>query len=184
MADPEAILTAHYEAVREEEMERIRLRDNYLVWYATAAGAAGGIYLQDQAWWGLLLAIPILTLVTGLLYSHTDVNLGSLSYWLRRSYSAALEEYRKANCIEHQLPHWDGSEVHQRFVKSSWFGIRYVSVSAVLAVVGAASVVMLGPHVVREFTTWATSVRLVLSLGVALGAGLPLWAWKTRAGQL
>jgi len=52
MAEPESILIAHYKAVREEEMERIRHRDRYIVWYATITATGFGVFVKDNSWWG------------------------------------------------------------------------------------------------------------------------------------
>lgn len=180
MPDPESILTTHYEAVRDEEMERIRLRDLYLVWYATVSAAAAGVYLKDRSWWGLLASVPILTTVAGALYAHTDVTLGSLSHWLRHTYSTALDEYRKTNHVAHPLPHWDGSPTHHSYVRSLAFGLRYLSVSGFLAAVGTIALLLVGPDIGQKFARTHVLVWLVLLGAVLLGAGLVLWAWKVR----
>lgn len=176
MPDIESIMTTHYRAVREEEIERIRLRDRYLVWYATTSAAAAGMYLKDASWWGLLATILALTVVAGFLYAHTDVTLGSLSQWLRHTYSRALREYRTANEIGFDLPHWDGSEVHREYVRSVGFAMRYITVAIFLAGVGS----------LATWVAWDKSdpaVRIVMILLVALGAGAPLWAWIKRISQ-
>ncbi|MCH8266499.1 MAG: hypothetical protein IH846_03165 [Acidobacteria bacterium] len=105
MADPETILTEHYKAVREEEMERIRHRDQYLILFVSASGVIGGVYITDPKWWGLLVVVPLFAVVTAFLYAHTDVTLGALSHWLRYKYTEMTAAYRAANNITFELQH-------------------------------------------------------------------------------
>lgn len=105
MADPETILTEHYKAVREEEMERIRHRDQYLILFVSASGVIGGVYVTDPKWWGLLVVVPLFAVVTAFLYAHTDVTLGALSHWLRYKYTEMIAAYRAANNITFELQH-------------------------------------------------------------------------------
>jgi hypothetical protein len=176
MAEPEAILAEHYKAVREEEMERIRHRDQYLILYSTAAGVLGGFFIKDQAWWGLLLAIPLLAAVISLLYSHTDVTLGALSHWLRYDYTRMLDAYRAANHISYPLDHWDGSTVHQQYVRSLVFGWRYIAVAVILGGTASVATVMVSNHL-----SWIASAVAIVVCAVAAIA--PLWAWNRRIVQ-
>ena len=97
MADLEPILIAHYRAVREEEMERLKHRDRYIVWFVTLSAAAAGVYTKDAGWWGLLAILPFIGFICGAMYAHTDMTLGALGRWLRHTYSDTITAYRTDN---------------------------------------------------------------------------------------
>lgn len=184
MAEPESILIAHYQAVREEEMERIRHRDRYVVWYATLSTAAAGVFIKDSEWWGLMAAIPLLSAIIGMLYAHTDVTLGSLSHWLRYRYTEVLKTYQEANNIAFELPHWDGSTVHKEYVRDVAFGLRYMVVSVLVSGIGTGALVLAWEPIEAKVPNcyWVVlGVELIIFLAIAFIS--PLWAWHKRIQQ-
>jgi hypothetical protein len=176
MADPEAILTEHYKAVRDEEMERLRHRDQYLILYVTGIGVVAGIYLKDQTWWGLVLVVPVLGALVALLYAHTDITLGALSNWLRYRYTDMLRQYAETNAVPYVLEHWDGSTVHATYVRSLAFGWRYLVVSALLGLTSATAC-----HQIWTHLTIVPKKALLACTAIAFFA--PLWAWRRRILQ-
>jgi len=58
MASPESIIVEHYKAIREEEMERFKHRDRYIVWFVMITAGAFGVFTKDSAWWGILAIVP------------------------------------------------------------------------------------------------------------------------------
>jgi hypothetical protein len=173
LANPEAILSEHYKAVREEEMERLRHRDQYLILYVTGIGIIAGFYLRDQRWWGLVLIVPVFSALVALLYAHTDVTLGALSNWLRYRYTDMLRQYQAANALTYALEHWDGSTLHAAYIRSISFGWRYVVVSALLGLTSASATQQIWIDL-----TIVAKKGLVACIAVSFIA--PLWAWRCR----
>lgn len=183
MADVEPIIIAHYQAVREEEMERLRHRDKYIVWYITLTAASVGIFIKNNSWWGLLLAIPLLSCVVGMLYAHTDATLGSLSQWLRYRYTEMLNEYRSVNNISYDIHHWDGSSVHKEYVAGLSFGLRYIVVSLIIGGVGLLSISVAWESIRQSLPYSSTIIIIIEFIFVSIGSVFPLWAWRKRIKQ-
>lgn len=181
--DPESILIAHYQAVREEEMERIKQRDRYIVWFVTLAAAAAGVYTKDTGWWGLLAVMPFLGFVCGAMYAHTDTALGALSRWLRHTYSETLAEYRKANNLIHDLPHWDGSVEHRDFLQTLSFATRYFAVALLVLAVGGFCIFMINKELFQHFESAPSKAWALISVNsifTVTGAVLPIHSWHQR----
>ncbi len=184
MAEPEAILIEHYKAVRDEEMERIRHRDQYLVLFVSSSGLVGGIYINNPKWWGLLAVVPFLSAVTSFLYAHTDVTLGELSQWLRHRYTKVLAEYKRVNGLTYDLVHWDGSETHRAYVRKPAFALRYFAVAIILAGIGGVATIMAWPHLASEYPRHHCAILVMFSAFSVISFITPVWAWRKRIGQV
>ena len=102
------IIVSHYKAVRDEEMERIRQRERYIVFTATAYGAIFAFGFSQSEHQPFVL-IPFLNLIFVSLYTHTDITIGALSLWLRENYSKTISDFCQSCQIDIQVDHWDGS---------------------------------------------------------------------------
>ena len=118
-----------------------------------------------------------------MLYAHTDVTLGALSHWLRYCYTEVIEEYRIAENIAFNLPHWDGSSVHKEYVKDLSFGLRYLVVSFIICGIGIGAIAIAWKSMKSNIPVFFELVLIIEIFLVLVGFISPLWAWRKRIKQ-
>lgn len=182
MPEPELIISEHYKAVREEEMERLRHRDQYLIQFIIGSGIIGGVYVSNPKWWILLNIIPLFAAVVSFMYAHTDITLGALSKWLRYNYTEMINNYRNENGINYDFPHWDGSGVHKQYVKGIAFKLRYYSVSLITSGISLISILMMYEHFKMNLCLKILSITILVVLTI-LALVAPFWALRVRTSQ-
>lgn len=182
----EAIICEHYKAVREEEMERIRQREKYMFYFLTGTGGAFGVFLANNTFSWILLAIPALAFFVGLMYAHTDETLGSLSRWLRTNYSEMLVDYSASNPGTRYV-HWDGSGQNKEYYNSAGFARRYWAVSGLLSLssaVGTLLAVFFAPFDNHSELSVFWFMSGVIGIAGFAGSLAPLSALRTRRFQV
>ena len=185
MGEVADILVAHYNAVREEEMERIRHRDQYVTQFSIAVAAIAGVYVSNPAWWGLVALVPFLALVTAFMYAHTDATLGSLSRWLRFEYTAMLGEHFKNSAGQPLiLHHWDGAGSQAQYVRSIVFASRYLCIALLLGGAALAATAVVMPLIRDQYPVRLYLFSSLLYSFTGLSAIAPLLAWAKRIQQV
>ncbi len=183
MSDFESVLVAHYDAVRSEIIERIRLRDQYLVYFAAISAAAFGVFIKDPSWWGLLLTVPVLAFLTGMLYAHTDIIIGDLGIWLRTEYTKSLDRLIECNNADLSLSHWDGSETNLHLFFSASFSLRYYSICIFLFFSSFISTLLVEPYLTKSAPNLSNKIVLLFN-AISLGAAImPYIALASRRNK-
>ncbi|MGV8988198.1 MAG: hypothetical protein ACOH2H_18160 [Cypionkella sp.] len=123
------ILVAHYNAVREEEMERIRQREQYIQYLLLSVAAVASFSVINSQ--PLVAAvIPFLVAGFSLIYSHADATIGSLTSWLGTSCRQNVGEHlAKGNFPE--AVQWDGSQANLSYYSGKIFILRYALIAAI-----------------------------------------------------
>ena len=174
----EQLLTAHYQATRENMIEMMRNRDRYIYLCMIAVGLILSFALREDANRYVVVIIPFILLITGYLYVHADMTLGVNAKFLATEYNEGVERI-----LGFHVPQWDGSHVADKYMATSIFKGRIRGVSFLLASAGIASVLIKYLSVSDVMSKALADIELggepTQSLS-ALWSSLPKW----EAGQL
>jgi hypothetical protein len=125
----------HYEAARQEVVERIQARDNVLLFYLGAVGTLFGVALGTSARLEILLVIPYLALGAAVLVSQHHALIG----WLAAFCANEIEPFLKE--IGEYAPQWDNSLALQEY-SSRAIGLRAVGHLVLIVIPSIAGLVM------------------------------------------
>lgn len=165
----ESIIVAHYKAVREESMTRLKQRDQVLLFFITGSTVVFGFYLKYPETWAILSIIPIFSVFTASRYVETDINVRILSIWLKQEYTKLLQEHCVAEGIGYSLRHWDSSEIEVGPIRGFASTLRYRTISFVLTLVSFGSCcvfVVSAWNALRDLEEAASTLMVVFFLGI------------------
>lgn len=176
-----AILVAHYESVRQEIMERMRQRDQYVKLFGTVVVVTIGLLSAKSEFLWILTGIPFLAFLASAMYAQTDIGIGSLGRYLASDYTAAIGRLA-ATAKAGALPHWDGSEAHHEFIQNH-SQARYQSVALIFA--GPAAIASVAFVIVAQVSLlWRALIGLGMMAMAILAARAVLSAGRERVSQL
>lgn len=127
------ILIKHYETVRQEILERIRLRQTVLVLYLGFVGTVLGFaFSPDKNKIGIV--IPFVSFGVAWIIRDHELLLGYLGQWLKTTY----DNYLRSNPEFEKYPQWDSSPLIENYAKSvlSARFIGYICLLLILSIVG------------------------------------------------
>lgn len=151
-----------YTSARTELVERMRLRDNTLVFYLAAVGAIFGVALGPAKNPDLLMLLPFLSLGAGIVISQHFALMGSLAAYCALEIGPFLRDLSPAE----DAPQWDDSAGLREFQRAA---IHMRSVSHVVLIVL--------PAVVALFVTWGRWLPNNWYLAVVWWAGIAASIW-------
>jgi hypothetical protein len=150
------IAELYYTAARTEIVERMKLRDNALVLYATGVSAIIGVAFGQVTRTEVLLLLPFVAFVAALIANHHSEATGALGYYCARE----LSQY-----LPHDVPQWDSSYTLQEF-RTGAIRYRLIGESALFLVPPGFSLLY-----VADLHSWSSLVE-VNFLAVAWWIGL------------
>jgi hypothetical protein len=135
------LLAEHYKAVRDEAVQRIRLKQGLLAFYLAFVGAAFGFSLAKDQTREIAILIPLVSVgVSWMLWDHEQMMV-HFGHWMR-AYSAYVEQHIvKAE----GMPLWDTSRQLEEYAETIKYRFgSYFVLFELSTLVGTA--VSLSPH--------------------------------------
>ena len=80
--NPETIIVAHYNSVRQEISKRLEQRDRIITLFISGSAIVFGLYLKDHTLWPILSFIPVLSIFASSMYGQNDIHIRTLHIWL------------------------------------------------------------------------------------------------------
>lgn len=130
--NPETIIVAHYNSVRQEISKRMEQRDRILTLFISGAAIVIGLHLKDKSLWPLLGVIPVFSIFASAMYVQIDLHIRMLSVWLKQDYSIMLHDYKQQMNLGFEISHWDRSEIEVGEIRGFASTIRYWMVTFII----------------------------------------------------
>jgi hypothetical protein len=151
------VTIAHYQAVREEILARMNMRQTALTLYLGFVGVIFGLAAAENPRRDVTIVVPFIAF--GVLWVIRDHELGLalLGLWLREDYQKHLD----GNPQLQGSPQWDTSLVRPKYIKHVLVS-RFIGYAAVF----------FGPSVVSLVVSWTSVILLVDVVSTVFTVGI------------
>ena len=166
--NPESIIIAHYNSVRQEIIKRMEHRDRILTLFISGAAIVIGFYLKNRTVWPLLGVIPIFSIFAAAMYVQMDLHIRMLSVWLKQDYSNMLENYKQKIKLNYEISHWDHSDIEVGDIRGFASTIRYMTVAFLLIGFSVFSSLLFFYYAHLKFNILALYIIFLLMLAFCL----------------
>lgn len=152
-----------YESAREELIQRIRLRDNVLLFYLGAVGTISGVALGGGGVTKeILFILPFLTLGVAILVSQHNALIGSLGHFC----ACEIEPFFEDSSNSEYAPQWDSSDALEGY-KQQAIKLRSWGHTLMILVPAIASLSINYSYIIAPVAFgilwWSAFISLVLS---------------------
>lgn len=144
-----------YDSARAEMMERIKLRENIILFYVGAvATLLGVVFGKEGANSAILFVIPLLSLAAAILVSHHNSLIGALGLYCSVELNSSLQA-----STENKIIQWDES---RSLITGSSKAIRSRLIPHLLIISAPAVIALIVNHQYLTFAfTWESITWLV-----------------------
>ncbi len=167
---PEVIISTHFNAARQEILEKVKMRDTYIRWFVYSSAVLLGLYFQKDRVIevDMLLAIPILGAITAFIYLNVDQHIMKISEWMFEGHKQNIEEYSKQIGFKKAIGCWDYSKQNKDFVTNESFKPRYFSVIGLISGASALTGILMCKEIVFA-SGWELSYQIVQYIIIPFG---------------
>lgn len=130
------ILIAHFQAAREDVLQKVQLRDRYVYFCGVSSGLIAYFGMTTETH-GILLLIPAIIWVCALLFTQVEHIIGAETWYLKTEYTDELK-----HLFGRHIPHWDCSFAASQFHAANAFQLRYAGVGSIFLIGSWAALVI------------------------------------------